>query len=134
MFLSILENSERKLFLNLAYYAMGLNGEMKDEELEIYHSFQHECDLNDYKAISEPKTLESSINNISKLPREKKNAIFIELFGILLADDEICDAERSFLDQLTEAFDYEDFEVKRIERWVLAMNDLVREGYRLVEK
>lgn len=134
MFLATLENNERKLFLNLAYHAMGLNGEMKEEELEIYQSFQHECNLHNYKAADDTQALESSISDISKLSREKKNAIFIELFGILLADDEICDAERDFMDQLTKAFDYEDFEVKRIERWVLAMNDLVREGYRLVEK
>lgn len=134
MFLSILESNERELFLNLAKYAMGLNGEMKEEEIIVYKSFQNECNLHTYEANDDTKTLNLSISLISKLPREKKNAVFIELFGILLADNEICDAERGFMDQLTKAFDYEDFEVKRIERWVLAMNDLVREGYRLVEK
>ena len=132
MYLSVLTKDERKEFLNLAKHAMGLDGEFKDEEMEIYNSFVHECDLHGYQAKTQTRSISKAINLFSEKKENKKRVVLIELFGILLADEEICEAERRFMDKLTIAFDFAEYEVKKIERWVLAMNDLVREGYNMV--
>ncbi|TKB48447.1 hypothetical protein FCL40_12105 [Ferrimonas sediminicola] len=133
MFLNLLPKKERQYFLNLARYAMGLNGECKSEELEIYHSFVHECDLHGYQAKTGNKPVAESIDALAAGEIGQRKAVMIELCGILLADSAICANERAFIDRLTEAFGLEAFEVRRIERWVAAMNDLVAEGYRMVE-
>lgn len=132
MYLSVLTKDERKDFLNLAKHSMGLNGQFKDEEMEMYHSFVHECELHGYQAKTEEDHVQKSITAFSSKECTTKRAVLIELFGILLADEEICDAERKFMDKLTIAFDFAEYEVKKIERWVLSMNDLVREGYKMV--
>ncbi|CAM3438046.1 TerB family tellurite resistance protein [Parendozoicomonas haliclonae] len=133
MFLNILSKEERKHFLNLAYHLMELDGERKEEELSIYEAFVHECELSGYK----PQISENQINNsITKLAAQQspaKRAVIIELFGIMFADHEACDAERAFMDQIVDTFGFESFEVRKIERWVLAMTDMVSEGYRMVE-
>ncbi|WP_160064997.1 hypothetical protein [Psychromonas sp. L1A2] len=132
MYLNVLTKNERKDFLNLAKHSMSLNGQIKEEEEEIYHSFVHECELHGYQAKVEDEHIRKSISAFSTAERTTKHAVLIELFGILLADEEICEAERKFMDKLTIAFDFAEYEVKKIERWVLSMNDLVREGYRMV--
>ncbi|BDY05509.1 TerB family tellurite resistance protein [Ferrimonas sp. YFM] len=133
MFLNLLPKKERQHFLNLARYAMGLNGEFKSEELEIYNSFVHECDLHGYQAKSGNKQVAESIEALASGSPGHRKAVMIELCGIMLADSAICDHERAFIHRLSEAFELEDFEVRRIERWVAAMNDLVAEGYQMVE-
>jgi len=54
--------------------------------------------------------------------------------GIFLADGEMCEDESTFLNKLADEFNIKDHELKRIIRWVEAMNDIVAEGYELISK
>ena len=58
----------------------------------------------------------------------------IELFGIMLSDDEFCANEANFVDKLTEKFEMKAYMVKRIKRWVEGFNDMVQEGYELISR
>ena len=132
MFLNLLEKEERKHFLNLARYAMSLNGEDKEEEIQVYQSFMHECELHGYQAKTSTEQIKKSIEKLSNHNQASMRAVMIEICGIVLADNDICEKERAFLNRLALAFDMETFEVRKIERWVAAMNDLVTEGYQMV--
>ena len=132
MFLNILSKEERKHFLNLAFHLMQRDGESKEEELSIYEAFVHECELNGYQALTSEKHIAQSITQLAAKEPSARRAVLIELFGIMFADHEACDAERDFMNRVVESFDMESFEVRKIERWVLAMNDMVSEGYRMV--
>lgn len=132
MFLNQLLEVSKKNFLILAKHAMGLNGELKDEELEIYTSFQHECDLSDYDPEVNEKGLREAITSLSGRDMTIRKVVMIELLGIMLADGEICESEQEFVNQLSVSFDLEGYQIKRMERWVAGMNDIVEEGYRIV--
>ncbi|WP_422446805.1 MULTISPECIES: TerB family tellurite resistance protein [unclassified Endozoicomonas] len=132
MFLNILSKEERKHFLNLAFHLMQLDGESKQEELSIYDAFVHECELTGYQPLTSEKHITQSITRLAAKEPSARRAVLIELFGIMFADHEACDAERDFMNRVVENFDMESFEVSKIERWVLAMNDMVSEGYRMV--
>lgn len=132
MFLTELNLNDRKDFLDLAFYAMGLNGEHKEDEIEVFGAFVHECELQEYEPENQ-ENIKVSIKKLSKKGVKVKKIVLIELLGILLADGEICDAEAEFLDVLGHKFEFEPYEVKRIQRWVENMNDLVAEGYRMLE-
>lgn len=132
MFLNQLLEVSKKNFMLLAKHAMGLNGEFKDEELEIYTSFQHECGLLDYFPDVNEKELTEAIVSLSDRDMSIRKVVMIELLGILMADGEICDAEQEFINQLSVSFDLEGYQIKRMERWVAGMNDIVEEGYRIV--
>ena len=133
MYLSELNVGEKKNFLELAKFAMGLNGEHKQEEQEIFGSFLIECDQTGYK-VKKQDSIESVIKVLSKSPQQSKRIVMIELFGILLADGEVCDAEVEFIENLASSFNIDAYEYKRYQRWVAAMNDIVSEGYSLIFK
>lgn len=132
MFLNILNDEEKLHFLNLARHAMTLNGELKTEELEIYSSFRHECNAPHYEAQIDADSIERSIVALGSSRKKHRTIVLIELFAIVLADGEICEEERALLNKLTTRLDFELFEVNRVERWVMSMNDLVEEGYHLI--
>lgn len=133
MYLSELNIGEKKNFLELAKHAMGLNGEHKAEEQEVFASFIHECGLQGYQAQKQDN-IESVIKVLSKSSAKSKRIVMIELFGILLADGDVCEEEEAFMGKLANAFSIESYEYKRYQRWVEAMNDIVSEGYSLIFK
>ena len=133
MYLSELNIGEKKNFVELAKYAMGVNGEHKPEEIEVYQSFLHECELIDFQLDKQDK-IESVIKVLGRSSLKSKRIVLIELFGILFADGEICEAEEVFLEQVIGAFEIADYEAKRFQRWVVAMNDMVNEGFAMINK
>lgn len=132
MYLTELNDVDKKDFLTLAKYAMGLNGEFKQQELAIFSSFQHECDLPKFNPDVNTTCADKALTNLSAQSEKIKKIVMVELLGIMLADTEICDAERLFIDKMASSFDFEVFQVKRMERWVISMNELVEEGYRII--
>ena len=133
MYLSELNVGEKKNFLELAKYSMGLNGEHKEEELEVFTSFIHECGLSSYD-LQKQDNIESVIKVLAKSETKMKRIVLMELFGVLLADGDICEAEDAFMAKLANTFNIESYEYKRYQRWVEAMNDIVSEGYNLINK
>lgn len=133
MYLSELNIGEKKNFLELAKFSMGLNGVHKEEEREVFASFLNECDLTDFK-VQKQDNIDSVIKVLGKSNTKNKKILLIELFGILLADGTVCDEEAAFMDKLANAFGFEEYQVRKIQRWVEAMNDIVEEGYNLINK
>ncbi len=133
MYLDLLDKKEQENFLELARYAMGLNGEHKEEEEEVLTGFKNECEMPEYKAHRQ-EDIKKIIFDLKGSTKKVKKIVMIELFGILLADGEVCSNEAKFVDMLSEEFRIKEFEVKRIQRWVEAMNDLFAEGVELINR
>ncbi|MEA2019705.1 MAG: hypothetical protein U9N59_14790 [Campylobacterota bacterium] len=133
MYLDLLEKQEQKDFLELARYSMGLNGEHKEEEEEMLTSYKFECQLVEYTAHRQ-EDITKIIHSLKGSVKKIKKIILVELFGILLADGEVCDEEAKFIDMLSSEFRIKEYEVARIQRWVEAMNDIFQEGYELISK
>ncbi|OIM99600.1 hypothetical protein BFR57_03275 [Idiomarina sp. MD25a] len=131
MFLSELNIGERKNFLELAHYSMGLNGEHKDVESMVFNSFVHECDLTGYTLQKQDK-IDSIVKVLSKSSDKHKKILLIELYGILLADGEVCMSESEFMQYLANAFGFGQSEVDELQSWVEQMNSLVEKGYELL--
>ncbi|WP_375724114.1 hypothetical protein LXN10_01045 [Arcobacter sp. KX21116] len=133
MYLDLLNKDEQKDFLELARYSMGLNGEYKEEEEEVLLGYKNECQLVDYTAFRQDE-IKNIIKNLIASSKKVKKIIIVELFGILLADGEVCDKESEFINMLSNEFRVKEYEVSRIRRWVEAMNDIVQEGYELISR
>jgi len=133
MYLTLLNKKEQENFLELARYSMGLNGEYKDEEEDMLKNYKFECHLSDYIAFRQDE-IENIIKTLSKSTKQVKKIVLVELFGILLSDGEVCSEEGKFMDELANRFQIEEYEVKRVYRWVEAMSDIVEEGYELISK
>ncbi len=133
MYLNLLNKDEQQNFLELARYSMGVNGEYKKEEEQVLLGYKFECQLVEYKANRQDE-IEKIITKLSTSTKKVRKIILIEILGIFQADGEICNKEIEFLNKLSQEFNIEEYEVKRIKRWVDAMNDIVQEGYELISK
>ena len=133
MYLNLLNKDEQQNFLELALYSMGVNGEHKKEEEEVLLGYKFECQLVEYKANRQDE-IENIITILGASTKKVRKIILIEILGIFQADGEICNKETEFLNKLSREFNIEEYEVKRIKRWVEAMNDIVQEGYELISK
>lgn len=133
MYLDLLNKEEQQDFLELARYSMGRNGRHKQEEEEVLLGYKYECQLVEYKEYRQ-EDIDKIIKNLSASTKKVKKIILIELFGILLADGEVCEQESEFIDMLSNEFQIKEYEVGRIQRWVEAMNDIVQEGYELIAR
>jgi len=131
MYLSELNITEKNNFLELAHYAMGVNGAHKESEKEIFEAYSQECGIGDYKLLHQDK-INEVIEQLAQSEEQTKKIIILEIFGVLLADGEYCEVEKSFMENLAESLDVDNFLLKKIKRWVQAMNDLVGEGYSMI--
>jgi len=133
MFLFELNEHQKKDFLDIAFHTMGINGEQKKSELEAFATYKTECQLPDH----EPNTatdIDAIVQRLAKAPKIARMVTLVELFSMALADGEYCDDERKFLTSLTKQLRLEDYELKRIERWTRAFNDIISEGFQMIHK
>ncbi len=133
MYLHLLKEDEKKDFLELAHHLMGVDGVYQDEEIAVFESYKHECSLQSYM-ISKQNDLQSVIDSLKTASLKTKKIILIELFGILLADGEVHENEKTFINYVVTSFEITEEEFERINKWVLAMDHIVKLGYTIVNK
>lgn len=133
MYLHLLTEEEQRDFLELAYHLMGIDGIYQDEEIAIFESYKHECSLEEYM-ISKQNDLENVINSLKTVSLKTKKIILIELFGILLADGEIHEHEETFMNHLASSFEITGEELEKMNKWVLAMDHIVKLGYTIINR
>ncbi len=131
MYLHLLREDEKKDFLELAYYLMGSDGIHHDKEIAIFESYKHECSLQEYMP-SKQNDLEGIIDNFKTTSYKTKKIIFIELFGILLADGKVHDNETAFIDHLATSLKISNEALEKINKWVLTMDHIVKLGYTII--
>lgn len=133
MYLYLLNIEEQKNFLELATFAMDLDGVRKDEEETIISEFKSECELFDY-VVNKQNEIDKVISTLRSSTKKVKKVIILELVGILSSDGNLTEEELNFLDKLSQEYNIKEYEIKRIIRWVEAMNDIVKEGYEIISK
>ena len=100
MFLDILNNEEKELFLDLAIKAAEANGEVAKEEKEMLHAFAYEMKIK--SRFTSTKSLADVLNVFKeKSSKRSMRIVAFELIGILFADSEFDDAEKAFLSDVT---------------------------------
>ena len=132
MFLSFLNEREGKLFLELAHIAMHVDGVVEEEERTAFHNFKLELGLQDYALQNKPYK-----DVVMAFQGSKKNvlrAILVEIGGVLDADGKVDVEEENWLTTLGKEWGFKELEIKKLIRWVQEFNDLLEEGYGLINK
>lgn len=127
MFLNILSSQEKLYFIELAYQAMKVNGEIQEREQSIYNAFLVETGLSEYKLQNKP--LSEVVTYFAGSTKKVQKAILVELMSILIADQNLDRDEKGFLDKAATEWNIRDTEVRRMTRWVEDFNELLAEGF-----
>lgn len=130
MFLQELNNKERNDFLELATYAMEVDGELHSSEINIINTFRLEMGKENYKV--EGKELKFLLKRFDMSTKKIKKIVLIELFGVLLADGVYDEFEKNFVDEVIKVWNIKKREISKIQNWVEDFNDLVSEGYNFI--
>lgn len=131
MFLVELNEHERKIFLELAYHAMSSDGQIQSEEQEVFQSYAYECEMPEYR--TENVELPALIASAKNFTKRKRRILMLELWGMILADDQIEESEAQWMDQISQEMGFNSAQGRRIRRWAKDFLDIIGDGYRLIE-
>ena len=132
MFLNLLNEKEGKNFLELANIAMSADGDVRQQESNVFTTYRFELGLNDYKIKN--KEYKNILMELKGSRKIVLRAIIIELAGMMDADDKFEKVEEAWLLRLGADLDFRDSEMRKMIRWTQDFNDLLAEGYMLINK
>jgi len=133
MYLNELEKMETKDFLELAYLMVNRDGEITKEERKMFDSYRAETNLSKQEYQIQNKPLKIVAENLKRSSKKVQKIILLELSALALSDDEYAKEEEEMMNELLNTWKIETYEFKRIKRWVEGFNDLLVEGYVLIE-
>lgn len=132
MFLNMLNEKERKNFLELASIAMNVDDKVDESEKHVMEVYRNEMSLHDY--VVKNKELKDLVTAFQASTKKIKKAVIIELAGVLDADELIGDNEESWILKLGIDWGFRDSEIRKMVRWTQDFNDLLAEGYGYILK
>lgn len=100
MYLNMLNRREKHLFLALEIYISEIDGDFSDEEKQIInaHCLEMGIDNNNFELRMEGEEILKEIEG--NLDDTKKHIFFLELAGIVLADNMYYEKERQIMERL----------------------------------
>lgn len=129
MYLEMLTETERKIFMDLAYQAMECDGEIQQEEMETIKSYEVECQLLGFKRSQ--RTEKECINLLKKSEMPHRRIVLLELTGIWSADNEWKDAELAMMDRVAAGLGISATVASRIRRWSREFREIIADGFKL---
>ena len=108
MFLSMLENEKKELFLDLAIHAVNANKNIAEEQKAVIAQYCSEMDMQNIR-METSKDLETVLEELLKVCTEgEKRIITFEALGLLLSDNTYDDMEKAFFQKITRKFGFRD--------------------------
>lgn len=104
MYLAILNDEQKNLFLNIAKKLASTDGNFSEDERQVIDGYCHEMSVSVVKKLDIAK--EDMIERLGSISNtiEKKIIVF-EFAGLVMADSNFDESERVFLKQIAEKFD-----------------------------
>jgi len=100
MFLNQLSCESKNAFLELCIYAAHSDKVFKDEESQMIFDYCHEMNIPEVMPEN-TEELDDILNFIKEKASEKeKNIIYLEILGLLKADNEFDEKEKAFLQRV----------------------------------
>lgn len=108
MYLAILNNKQKQLFLEFAYYLAAIDGDYSDSEKLMMESYCHEMRVS-FNIDELGKSIDDVINEMQAEcgEREKKIVIF-EAIGLAMSDGDYDQTEKEFINSTMLKFGIEE--------------------------
>ena len=103
MYLSILKENEKKMFLDLAYALSSADGNIADEEKNMIDHYCEEIGIEkSTPAILDKSKIINELDVVTEL--QSKKIIIFELIGLAIADNSYDEAEKQFISEVVSQF------------------------------
>ena len=104
MYLAILNDEQKNLFLNIAKKLASTDGNFSEDERQVIDGYCHEMSVSVVKKLDIAK--EDMIERLGSISNtSEKKIIVFEFAGLVMADSNFDESERVFLKQIAEKFD-----------------------------
>lgn len=135
MFLSALNEEEKRNFLRLAVFIAKSDEEYAEEEKKMIEAYKYEMNL-DFDPDSNDSSIDvnSLIESFNDSDEQTIKKIFIELIGLVLADEKFVKSEKEILQQFMEKYSLSEEYLKQVQDWIVKLNALYAEGATLIKQ
>ena len=118
MYLSILKENEKKMFLDLAYALSSADGNVADKEKTLIH---HYCDEMGIEKHTPSTVVKSEVVKelVETTDLQSKKIIVFELIGLAMADNSYDESEKQFILETASKFGLPNTFVDRCEKIIL---------------
>lgn len=103
MFLSTLDDSQKRAYLNLAYKLIAADGVLDKREMDMLERYKTEMSFT-FDLNSLNQDVDTAIEVFKNADKVVKKRVLFELMGLSYADDEQSDTEKAFLEQISAMF------------------------------
>jgi len=113
MYLSMLSNTNKRLFLNLEIYLSKVDSDFSENERIIIdaHCMEMHIDNNNYEAdMSQSEIFEG----LKALTKQESKIVFLELVGTIMADNVYHVEEKALVNKLAEALKLEENDISLV--------------------
>lgn len=133
MFLTELNEREKKNFLELAHYIMKVDDTVDVEGVVTFDNLRAELRLSksDYQVTG--KEFRKVLIEFNQSKKRIRRLILIELFGLIFVKEQYQAKEAEVVEQIVDLWNFRDYEVRKVRRWVQDFNDLLREAYMFID-
>lgn len=130
MFIRMFNIEERKYFWTLINYVANCDNELSSEEKIIMDTYKKEIGIKNLELIHD--NFEHIVEALSKSTSKVKNAIFVEVFALVLSDNRFVSSEKEVIDILQKSFSISDEKKNKYYDWILKTNKLYKDIYVLI--
>ncbi len=107
MYLALLNEKEKELFLGLAYNLAYIDGNYSDKEQKLINEYCQEMQIQ-FAAETMVKSVDDIISAINQMSNDKIKKIFLlELIGLAMIDGNYDDSEKKIVYKMGKEFDLE---------------------------
>ena len=131
MFLSKLTYDEKLSFLNLAHIMMNIDEEQTAEEEQVFQRYQSECGIAEFNINMD---ISSALNVFTSSSDKIKKIVFVELWGIVAADEKLEESELKLMNEIGAALSLSKETMNELKNWMLSLIDTIKVGCELIAK
>lgn len=115
MYLSLLNEKQKNLFLGFAYHLSNIDDDFSDSERQMLDSYCVEMNIK-FSDETEKNTIEE-LKNTAKAIFDEKSAkiVLFELIGLAMADKNYDGSERNLISELAEQFSVSQYFLEKCE-------------------
>lgn len=133
MFLYMLNQKEKEGFLDLAFAISTYDGEFAPEEKGMIEQYRKETglDSNEY-SINKKIEIENILKVFSDSEKTVKNAIFIEILGLVLCDQNFSEKEKLVIREVMEKLRIPEKQFELTVEWINDLNKVYQRANELI--